>query len=569
MKKIIFSIAASFAAVLFAASCTPEGDTTLEPNFPEMFDVRVQPGESYTFEITPNQAWTVSIPTEEAGEYFWIDNGRPVYTVGGQEGTYTVTIAAVDREYLSDHSIEVSMTMGEKTEVIGKVTLEGTLDLDFVAYPVKFNEDGSFMQDENGNLLYDYENPVSSGTDISMVIPVTINPESFEMSNHLMIISNAAWSIKPGLPEWLKVEAGEAGDSTELSFSVADSDYFPVEGATSSVEIVFTDYDEQAALFNVVAPAVDDKVYMIGQTIEKGAAYECSADGRFQNVMGVPATDTLATSIIAAEGMEIYTLAKSADGTYSVPESEWLEFNMELTGGVRMAANQIKLVADANEGDARSLAVIFLPVKYANAVSSAADLINGGALKSEYADYEYFQIDQASADASADLFTFGLSSAAAANSFVSLDDYSKVIIEALNAVKDMSDAEAAVEKGQEIIKAGIPDADVAEAVAYNMESFITGLQESSIYTSVYVLTYSDESVETDGTARDVLVSDAPFTSYFTVGMPEWLEVSGSTDRLTVNMNGEGYDGTIACIQIYDGPMSNLITVSRIYCVRKY
>ena len=122
--KNIFRIMCSLMCVcaLFTA-CSD--DDVIAPEFPTSKLVKnVQAGEVVTISINPNLDWEISINENEATYFQLLDGSNAVYNMRGMAGSHQIKVQVADLiDMDKDHVCEVSMTMGNQTEVIAVLTL--------------------------------------------------------------------------------------------------------------------------------------------------------------------------------------------------------------------------------------------------------------------------------------------------------------------------------------------------------------------------------------------------------------------------------------------------------------
>ena len=81
-----FFAALVMGSALFAASCEkPSGETPV-PEFPQLIEKTVAPGESVTIPVQANMDWEISVP-ENGLQWFWIQDGAfQLYRLSGKAG---------------------------------------------------------------------------------------------------------------------------------------------------------------------------------------------------------------------------------------------------------------------------------------------------------------------------------------------------------------------------------------------------------------------------------------------------------------------------------------------------
>lgn len=123
LRKYANGFFAAFAMMAMVAfnSCTDEEETVITPEFPELKEVKYQVGEMPEITFSANLDWTL---TSNAAWCKIVDGEfRPV-SVSGKAGNQTLQIEISDESwnYNSDDVAELTLKMGEQSQVIYKVT---------------------------------------------------------------------------------------------------------------------------------------------------------------------------------------------------------------------------------------------------------------------------------------------------------------------------------------------------------------------------------------------------------------------------------------------------------------
>ena len=209
MKKnnIYKMLLAMAATMLICHSCDPIGNEDdpepepgiVEPVFPALVEnYSVEPGSVQEITFTPNMDWTISVPSDTKQSFWIVDGSFQVTDLSGEKSASPVTVrvgVTQNAEFDKNLSCEVTMTMGEKSQVVAKYMLPAKERVLTVCLAER-NEDGSLKLGEDGE-SYVYASAEAeevslewSAADASFMAPVRVE-------------SNFEWSIQ--LPEWLDV----------------------------------------------------------------------------------------------------------------------------------------------------------------------------------------------------------------------------------------------------------------------------------------------------------------------------------------------------------------------------
>ncbi len=392
---------------LLLGSCSKDddgGSNLPEPNFPAKTTLGIEVGGTCTIPISPNQTWSVSIDRTEAGEWFWLDDdGMPAYTIRGKAGEHEIVVCVSDvEEHDTDRSIDITMTMGDQSQVIATVT-RGTVERQFDLYQ---GEESGF-----GEVTYE-EEPVNA-EQTTLTIPW--KEESMEPERRpIKIAANFQWRLD-SKPEWiaeLTPSEGKAGETVEILLS-GDPKAYPLEDAVS--ELVFCDYNnnEIKYAFQISIPGCKDKSSM---TVNQGTVYTFNAVGEYGKggigstswTLYGPTFQTTAPMITTDEGSvgyKLFVLDKKEvfEGAFLYSVCNWVQIHENVLSGNEVLVNtEYRLTAEANTDTraARSASVVLLPAELAKDVTSAEELIEPDptsympSLKEEYRPYELITIDQ-------------------------------------------------------------------------------------------------------------------------------------------------------------------------------
>ena len=127
MKKIF--VVLSVVAMMFA-SCTPNpgANTPQKPNFPEVQNLTVESGASYSITFTTDKPWTVLLPAESQVYASLTFDGMTDTQFYGEAGEATITVNVREglMSYAKDIVFNVDMTLEKYTQSIAQLTIPRT-----------------------------------------------------------------------------------------------------------------------------------------------------------------------------------------------------------------------------------------------------------------------------------------------------------------------------------------------------------------------------------------------------------------------------------------------------------
>ena len=221
-KHFLTILIAGLAGVVFSATSCDQAESTPDPVFPDLVEKTVAAGETVELSFNANQAWTVSIPAAEAGAYFRLTDGSTQsFAVKGEAGDHTVSVVVIGKPDFENHGLTVSMTMGDRTEVIAKITLPANERYLSVSGAV-FNEDKTdFSAGEDGS--YEYEQ-IAADSEIELIWPASISLADNPYRNYMLVDSSVEWAVSEKT-DWINLSpaSGSAGQTVvEISCNLSD-----------------------------------------------------------------------------------------------------------------------------------------------------------------------------------------------------------------------------------------------------------------------------------------------------------------------------------------------------------
>ena len=361
MKNIFKSLAALFVGcAMLAVSCQKPDDVKVEPQFPQVQEFTVTPGQTVTLNVEANLDWEISVP-ENTMQWFWIQDGSfELYKVSGKAGAVEVVIGVSEKEeFDQNRSCEVTMTMGGKSQVVAKLmrpSKEKTLDV-YAAIvtdgEVQFTEEGDYAYQASTAESLDL---IWTGSDFRLPIKVE---------------SNYPWTIKT--PQWaqLDVPANATGTQEVIVFGVPSE--YPLQAASGKLQ--FMAGDEVVKEYTLNIPGCEDifsyRVDMsLTDIIFNYAGQIKTLAGFIEGPLTATISGTSKVRVVAVEGV---------DGTYDLENPvapAWLDVAVQeydaTEGAEVLQSRTVTITAALNEGDDRSAAIFFLPP---NASGSAEELM--------------------------------------------------------------------------------------------------------------------------------------------------------------------------------------------------
>ena len=194
----LMSLLVMFVMVAFS-SCTEDEDGVVEPTFPELKELSGEVGQTLDIAFTANVDWKL---TSSAAWCKFVNGDFLETTTSGKAGDQTLKVQISDESlnYETDDVAELSLTMGDKTQVIYKITRAK-----------KVFTDMQITDDDNN--VYDAEHPIvvkggAPGSPQQLRITVT---SEFEVG-----------LISENIPAWISLEA-ESNGVYDISFNENNS----------------------------------------------------------------------------------------------------------------------------------------------------------------------------------------------------------------------------------------------------------------------------------------------------------------------------------------------------------
>ena len=365
-----FFAALVMGSALFAASCEKPSEETPAPEFPQLIEKTVAPGESVTIPVQANLDWEISVP-ENGLQWFWIQDGAfQLYRLSGKAGEAEVVIGvSATEEFDNDRVCEVTMTMGGESKVIARL-VRPSKEKHLTVYAAVV-VDGEVQFNETGD-SYLYETEEAESLDMIWT--------GSEFRLPIKVESNYNWSIKT--PEWARVDVPSdgVGEKNLIVYGVPSA--YPLDAASGKLQFMSGEKVVKEYVVNI--PGCKDIFsYKMDMSITE---LEFNYQGQIKVATGF--IDGPASGYVSgADGIRVIALSRNESG-FSADAPSWLEVNVaeyDRTEGADVLQQRNFTVSVAlNEGDNRHAALLFLPPTLTVATS---DLFEGTEIKEEYKQY--------------------------------------------------------------------------------------------------------------------------------------------------------------------------------------
>lgn len=365
-----FFAALVMGSALFAASCEKPSEETPAPEFPQLIEKTVAPGESVTIPVQANLDWEISVP-ENGLQWFWIQDGAfQLYRLSGKAGEAEVVIGvSATEEFDNDRVCEVTMTMGGESKVIARL-VRPSKEKHLTVYAAVV-VDGEVQFNETGD-SYLYETEEAESLDMIWT--------GSEFRLPIKVESNYNWSIKT--PEWARVDVPSdgVGEKNLIVYGVPSA--YPLDAASGKLQFMSGEKVVKEYVVNI--PGCKDIFsYKMDMSITE---LEFNYQGQIKVATGF--IDGPATGYVSgADGIRVIALSRNESG-FSTDAPSWLEVNVaeyDRTEGADVLQQRNFTVSVAlNEGDNRHAALLFLPPTL---TAAASDLFEGTEIKEEYKQY--------------------------------------------------------------------------------------------------------------------------------------------------------------------------------------
>lgn len=391
MKRLIYILA---ALVLTAVSCgdpkpvIPEVET---PQFPQVVEKSIKPGESATISFSANMDWEASIPLSVSAFFYINDGGVKEYKVSGHKGQASITVSAENVSGVYDiHTCTLDLKMGGETKSICKVTLipeQRTMAF----FSAIVNADETFDMNTSGDFNYN-----ASQTDhLEMVWPrgasVFLAP--------FKVVANFEWAIVEDYPKWMEVTKTTSSEETTSLVVRGVSNAYPADDAVGTLHFIDLKTGDPVAEITVKIPGCKDvmKVALDSKEFEFNMLGEYNRQGNW--------TSEGCTFYVTATPDSKVIYLQEEDGKYAWNSEPWLE----ITGSVPDQSDNAPKVQDilfrvkaaANSGPDRRAMLLAIPGYLVKSMDPSKDLVAAdGTIKADYQKYQVAGVVQAGRDPS-------------------------------------------------------------------------------------------------------------------------------------------------------------------------
>ena len=384
-KHFLTTLIAGLAGVVFSATSCDQAESTPDPVFPDLVEKTVAAGETVELSFNANQAWTVSIPAAEAGAYFRLTDGSTQsFAVKGEAGDHTVSVVVIGKPDFENHGLTVSMTMGDRTEVIAKITLPANERYLSVSGAV-FNEDKTdFAAGEEGS--YEYEQ-IASGSEIELIWPASISLADNPYRNYMLVDSSVEWAVSEKT-DWINLSpaSGSAGQ-TVVEISCNLSDLSLVEGKDLKGSFTVSGEGVDPTELSVKAASAYGLTRFVGIPEDKVLAFDADGIYQGQGGMGPFYGNVLSSEPFMYCYSDMPYVVKEVSGRNSIFDiaDDW---NAGQSAGLQIRDFSISMTENTSE-EARSAQLLAIPESVSNSIGGIFNLIDqdSGEIKAEYRQY--------------------------------------------------------------------------------------------------------------------------------------------------------------------------------------
>ncbi len=384
-KHFLTTLIAGLAGVVFSATSCDPAESTPDPVFPDFVEKTVTAGETVELSFSANQDWTVKIPAAEAGPYFRLTDGSTQsFAVKGEAGDHTVSVVVIGEQDFENHELTVSMTMGDRTEDIAKITLPA-LERSMSISRAVFNADKTdFATGEDGS--YEYEQ-IAADSEIELIWPASISLADNPYRNYILVDSSVEWAVSDKT-DWINLSpaSGSAGQ-TVVEISCNLSDLSLEEGVNLTGTFTVSGEGVSPTALKVKAASAYGLSKFVGIPEDKVLAFD--ADGIYQGQGGM---GPFYGNVVSGEPfMYCYSdrpyMVKEVSGRNSIFDitDDW---SAEQNGGLQIRDFSISMAENTSE-EPRSAQLLAVPESVSNSIGGIFNLIDqdNGEIKEEYRQY--------------------------------------------------------------------------------------------------------------------------------------------------------------------------------------
>lgn len=571
-RHFLTTMIAGLAGVAFLATSCEQTESLPDPVFPDYVEKNVdtdgqidEDGQYFvTFDITANQAWSVSISAAEAGEYFRLmDNGFESLSVRGEAGEHTINVAVTKEKDFSNHEVTLTMTMGSQSQAIGKVILPAA-ERYLNVYAAALNVTEDDFVTEGGVYTYGTD-ALESNAAIELIWPESlITVESAPYRHSLKVDASVAWNISEK-PEWLKVSvaSGQAG-TTEINLSCNLSDVSLDRDLSGTLAISGEGLADQTFTVRVAALELPKFVGIPSDNILR-----FDADGKYLSPASASPLSAFVGTVASAEEFKYYYVTSNgyanwvyecgATGATLVTITDDFENNSGTAAHLRSLT--ITLSENPDE-ELRTVTLLAIPVSEAenitDPVGDITDLYETGKgnIKTEYKDNIFATIEQEAKKKTIITVEYTAEHSTDIN-----DTETPVVLANVSSMFEGMSEDELMSVLSEAMESGMLDESTAMAILEGR--------------TVYFLIYNAEEAETNNGILSIdglpELPDGGYRAFFpeTAGFAVngfSSETNTLATEFSVSMNGEGgAAGASATLTVNNGSEAAL----RLVCKRNY
>ena len=404
MKKTIyniFSLVFMASALFTAISCEEENpiDNPSNSNFPSLVENHdVVPGDTLTFSIQPNSAWSISIP-KESYEWFKIIDGKfRTQTLTGVSASEPIEIKVwtTSEESFALRSCVITMKVGSESKEVAKYTLRAKAKT-IEVYKAAVTEEGTFSTTDEE---YVYEQtPISVEDEIELVWDNNDRRYYFPIK----VNANYDWTVE--WPSWARADINVDSKVGETSFQIYGiASELPLKDTVG--EVVFKDGDNLVKTFKVKIPGCKN---IFSYSLGSFTALNFDHAQSFHSGEGAFTKEPIQGYIYGPAASRVVVLEMTENG-YVVPQTPWLNIAVSawdsIDGADVLQSRDINITASIYAGKTeRKALVLFLP---ATAPEKVDDLLSADrmSIKEAYTQYAVSAVQSACPD---EYFTFDAS----------------------------------------------------------------------------------------------------------------------------------------------------------------
>ncbi len=323
---------------MFAVSCVDPVEPVITPVFPEKQEFIKNAGEAVELSFDANLAWELSL-SAPTSQFWFFEGGVKLTSWSGAAGKQNVTIHITDVTSLeTDYNCEVSMKMGDQTQVVA--TIKVVADQAYLkVYPAVWDAEANTWKYDDNGLVY--------ASEPSSILDLKFDDDNMNFTLPAKVESNFTWSLPLSADvAWLDAVAEQKAGVNEVVFAAKPSAY-PEGPATASVNVQKKGVAADAPEIALTAKIGDYRSILI---MNAEAPIVFGSEGNIAD------EDITEYTLFAAEGVEV-GFAQKMDYGYD-DYVMWLDHEIELAQEQSLSGKlkeyQLKILVRANIGAQRT-----------------------------------------------------------------------------------------------------------------------------------------------------------------------------------------------------------------------